>query len=181
MWKEIVGKRYSVAEFDTYCRRVWWAVWQPKFCVLHNTAIPTLKQRPRGFTPAHMRSLERYYRDVQGWEAGPHLFIDDTGIWEFTPIVTPGVHSPSWNRVALGIEMLGDYETEDFSRGRGLKVQQNAVCAIASLCDVLKLQSNSLRLHREDPKTTHACPGKNVVKADFIRAVRNRILELREA
>jgi hypothetical protein len=40
--------------------------------------------------------------------------------------------------------------------------------ALATLHSALGLDLHSLRLHREDPKTTHACPGPNVVKNDVI-------------
>jgi hypothetical protein len=81
------------------------------------------------------------------------------------------VHSPSWNKVALGLEMLGDYEKEPFDRGRGLAVQANAIAAMATLSAVLGLDPASMRLHREDPATDHACPGRNVSKADIIAKV----------
>lgn len=183
MWRGIVAKNFTPAEFDAYCRKLRWKVWKPEFVVLHNTAVPTLAQRPNGFSESAMRNLEVYYRDRQKWSAGPHLFIDDkpAGIWIFTPLEVPGVHSPSWNNVALGVEMLGDYSTESFTDGRGRKVRENTVAAIATLSDCLNLQSSSLRLHREDLKTTHNCPGKNVNKEQVIAEVRGAILALREA
>ncbi len=86
-----------------------------------------------------------------------------------------GTHSPSWNKLALGVEMLGDYDKESFSEGRGLAVRQNAVAAIASLSAVLGIDPSSMRLHREDPGTTHACPGVRVKKLEFIQAVSDLI------
>ena len=84
-----------------------------------------------------------------------------------------GIHSPSWNKLALGFEMLGNYITDSFSSGRGLAVRQNAVAAIATLTAVLGLNPDSLRLHKEDPATTHkTCPGKNVKKAEVIADVK---------
>jgi hypothetical protein len=180
MWRGIVAQSYTPETFDAYCRKLRWRNWRPQFIVLHNTAIPTLAQRPNGFSDSAMRNLEVYYRDKQKWSAGPHLFVDDRAIWIFTPLELPGVHSPSWNACSLGVEMLGNYETEVFDSGRGLAVRRNAVAAIATLSDCLKLQSNSLRFHREDLKTTHQCPGRNVVKEQVIKEVRERILELRK-
>ncbi len=86
----------------------------------------------------------------------------------FTPLTVSGVHSPSWNKTALGIEMLGDFGSEAFASGRGRKVRKNAVAAMATLCAILGLDPNGIRLHREDPATTHACPGKNVRKLEVI-------------
>ncbi|HEV2715317.1 MAG TPA: hypothetical protein VGU64_08645, partial [Terriglobales bacterium] len=59
-----------------------------------------------------MRALERYYRDENHWSGGPHLFVADDLMWVFTPLNVPGVHSPSWNRVAWGVELVGDYDKE---------------------------------------------------------------------
>jgi hypothetical protein len=172
-WKGIIGNNYVAASFDNYCHTIQWNAWRPSFIVLHNTAIPSLAQRPDGLTQSQIGNLEGFYRDDQEWKAGPHLFIDDRQIWVFTPLNVSGTHSPSWNKVALGIEMLGDYETESFSSGRGLAVRRNTVAAIATLTAILGLDPSTLRLHREDPLTTHACPGKNVRKLEIIQEVQD--------
>src|SRR5258708_36069633 len=114
------------------------------------------------------------------WSAGPHLFVDDHQIWVFTALTMAGVHSPAWNKLSLGIEMLGDYDGELFSSGRGLQVRQNAVAAMATLCAVLGLDPSNpsmIRLHKEDPLTTHKfCPGKNVVKQDILQEVSDLLI-----
>ncbi len=170
-WKQIVGTAFNSEGFESYCRSLKWTTWQPSFITLHNTAVPNLKQRPKGLTAQHIQNLVGFYRDQQHWSAGPHLFIDDLQIWVFTPLTSPGVHSPSWNNLSIGIEMLGDYATESFTSGRGLAVRKNAVSAIASLCKVLQMDPTLLRLHKEDPKTTHICPGKNVIKSEIITEI----------
>jgi N-acetylmuramoyl-L-alanine amidase len=170
-WKGIVGTSFMPDEFDNYCHTLQWNAWRPSFIVLHNTATPSLAQRPNGLTKQHIQNLESFYRDTQGWKAGPHLFIDDKQIWVFTPLTVSGTHSPSWNKVALGVEMLGDYEQEAFDSGRGLEVRQNTVAALATLCAILGIDSHTVRIHREDPLTTHACPGKNVRKLVVIQEV----------
>ena len=175
-WKGIVGDSFTAADFDAYCHTLQWLAWRPAFIVLHNTGIPSLAQRPNGLTKKHILGLEAFYRDEQKWSAGPHLFVDDKQIWVFTPLTVSGVHSPSWNMLALGVEMLGDYEKEAFDSGRGLKVRKNAVAALATLCAVLGFDSQTIRLHREDPLTTHACPGKNVRKLEVIQEVQDLIL-----
>jgi N-acetylmuramoyl-L-alanine amidase CwlA len=170
-WKGIVGEAFSAKNFDAYCHTLQWTAWRPSFIALHNTAAPSLAQRPNGLTKQHIKNLEAFYRDKQKWKAGPHLFVDDHQIWVFTPLTVSGVHSPSWNKTALGIEMLGDFESEAFASGRGRKVRKNAVAAMATLCAILGLDPNGIRLHREDPATTHACPGKNVRKLEVIQEV----------
>ncbi len=175
-WKPIVGLSYSAAEFDTYCHGLSWTSWRPQFIALHNTAVPSLAQRPQGFKKSHIENLAAYYQS-KGWSAGPHLFIDDRQIWVFTPLTMSGVHSPSWNKIALGIEMLGDYASEAFSEGRGAKVRDNAVAAMATLSAVLGLDPATMRLHKEDPATDHDCPGKNVGKADVIARVKQLMID----
>src|SRR5215204_402423 len=172
-WKGIVGNSYDAEGFDKYCHELQWSAWRPSFIALHNTGAPSLSQRPSGFTKQHIKNLESYYRDQQKWKAGPHLFIDDRQIWVFTPLTVSGTHSPSWNKVALGFEMLGDFEKDMFDSGRGQKVRANAVAALATVCGILGLDPRTIRLHREDPLTTHACPGKNVRKLEIIQEVQD--------
>jgi hypothetical protein len=50
-------------------------------------------------------------------------------------------------------------------------VRGNAINALAILHAALGLDPNKLRLHKEDPKTTHDCPGKNVIKSDIIDGI----------
>jgi len=176
-WKGIVGSSLTPKDFDAYCQTLVWSTWRPSFITLHNTGSPTLAQRPNGLTKTHIKNLESFYRDKQKWSAGPHLFIDDKQIWVFTPLTVSGVHSPSWNKLALGIEMLGDYEKEAFDGARGLKVRNNAVEAIATLSAVLGIAPDTMRLHREDPLTTHACPGKNVKKLEVIQEVQELLIK----
>ena len=177
-WKGIIGASFTPATFDQYCHLLHWLAWRPSFIVLHNTSIPTLADRPNGLSKGNILDLEHYYRHVQHWSAGPHLFIDDHQIWVFTPLTVSGVHSPSWNKLALGIEMLGEYATEPFNSGRGKLVHANAVAAVATLSAVLGLAPATLKLHKEDPVTTHkGCPGKHVVKAAFIQEVQALLAE----
>jgi hypothetical protein len=171
-WKPIVGLSFSADDFDSYCHGLKWEAWRPSFIALHNTWKPKLADRPNGFTAQHIKNLEHYYKNDLGWKAGPHLFIDDRQIWVFTPLTVSGRHSPSWNKIALGFEMLGDYDRDKFNTGRGAKVRDNAVAALATVSAVLGLDPETMRLHKEDPETSHDdCPGKNVDKQDVIDRV----------
>ncbi|RDT56030.1 N-acetylmuramoyl-L-alanine amidase [Escherichia coli] len=171
-WKGIVGLNFDKDGFDNYCHSLHWTQWRPSFIVLHNTANPTLAQRSEGFTHTHIENLEDYYKNTMHWSAGPHLFIDDKQIWVFCPLTLSGVHSPSYNKLAIGIKMLGDYNQDDFHSGRGLLVQQNTVAAIATLSAVLGIDPHTMKLHKEDPETTHKdCPGGKVIKDQVISAV----------
>jgi len=177
-WKNIVGKSFTPDAFEHYVTKELILNqefgaetpverWRPQFVVLHNTAIPTLAQWHSVPGEQRMRSLENFYKNEQKWSAGPHLFVADDLIWVFTPLTVSGVHSPSWNSVAWGVEMVGDYNVEAFDP----RVRDNAVSALATLHAAIDLKPASLRLHKEDPKTTHDCPGRNVDKADMIQRV----------
>ena len=179
---DIINKRFSPTEFSDYVEHVLLNAWTPRMIVLHNTAEPTLAERPNGFNSGSVEDLHHYYEfeaEGSGWSGGPHLFVDQNGIWVFNPLDRKGVHSPSWNRVAWGIEMLGDFAKEAFDTGDGKKVQDNAVAALAVLFRKLGIKTISddvFKLHKEDPLTTHACPGANVHK-DVVRVRVQAILD----
>jgi hypothetical protein len=176
-WKGIIGQYFTPAGFIDYVANLRFAAWRPSFVVVHNTAIPTLADWHK--VPGHVRmnGLAAYYRDEMKWSGGPHLFVADDVIWVFTPLTVPGVHSPSWNAVSWGVEMVGDYDREPLSAS----VFANTASALATLHDAIGLDPKTIRFHKEDPKTTHrGCPGHAVVKADLIALVREK-LETRHA
>lgn len=161
----IIGRSFSISEFEAYVEGLEWdGKFRPDGIALHNTAAPSLAQRPNGLTKQHILNLQTYYRTPKpkgcGWSGGPHLFIDDRQIWVFNDLTKSGVHSPSWNRTKLGIEMLGDFDTESFTAGRGRKVRDNTVAAVAILNKKLGFAADAFKFHCEDKATTHACPGK---------------------
>lgn len=169
----IIGIRRTPEEFRKRVRDlVFDGTFHPQFVVVHNTSTPTLAQRPNGFNETHMKNLVSFYANEMGFKGGPHLFIDDKGIWEFNPLNLRGTHSPSWNKISWGVEMLGEYERDEFTSGRGAKVAENAVQAVAALCEKLSVPVSTIRFHKEDPLTSHtSCPGKKVIKVDFLERV----------
>lgn len=171
MWKGIIGRAFTQVEFKEYCQSLQ-PIWKPVMIVLHNTGVPNLAQRPDGLNYTHIKNLENYYRNIQKWSGGPHLFVDDKKIWVFTPLVSPGVHSPSYNPFSYGVEMLGDYEIDSFIEGRGKLVHDNTIAALATLCQLANISPEKIILHKEDPKTTHNCPGKHVDKWTVINEVK---------
>jgi hypothetical protein len=169
-WHPIVGQGFLPSNFGEYVGTVQMDLlrWRPEFIVLHNTASPTFAQWHE--VPGHerMANLEHYYRDQLKWSGGPHLFVADDLIWVFTPLAVPGVHSPSWNKVSWGIEMVGNYAVEPLSNA----VKGNTVIAITALTKKCDLDPTRMKLHHEDPLTTHRnCPGPNVDKAEIISLV----------
>jgi len=161
----IVGQQFSTETFAAYAKKVIAAAkWRGRFVVLHNTGDPTLAMRPDGLTRQHIANLQAYY-ERQKWHAGPHLFVDQNGVWVFSPLDAPGVHSPSWNAVSYGVEQLGDFDTEAYDSGPGALVRANAIAALAAIHAASGIDSATLRLHREDPATTHRdCPGERCAR-----------------
>lgn len=174
-WTPAVKLRLTdIQELEQYIAGIQWSPWRPSGMVLHNTGAPSLKQRPDGLTAQHIDNLEAYYRDDQRWSGAPHAFIDDHGWWIFNPLNKQGVHSPSFNGTHLGIELLGDYSVEDCDSGRGLKVKNNAIALFGTIHARLGLDPDRIKFHKDDPKTTHDCPGKKLYleKVSFIEAVK---------
>ena len=63
---------------------------------------------------------------------------------------------------------MGDYSVEDLVPG----LQENATQALATLCELAGMTPDGLRLHKEDPSTSHKdCPGARIVKNDVIGMV----------
>lgn len=71
-WKGIIGKSFSPKEFDTYVQGLRFTTWRPQFVVLHNTARPRLSQWHSIPGGQRMKNLEDFYKNKQGWSAGPY-------------------------------------------------------------------------------------------------------------
>lgn len=183
-WAGIVNRAFTAQTVGAYLR----TLKRPgfvQFVVVHNTGAPSLKtyrgyaDRAKPISDSQwLRNLEGYYRDQQHWSAGPHWFVtpNPLGILAFTPSTVRGTHSPSWNAISLGIEMVGDFQSEPFDTG----VQRNVVALLAELHIWLGISPDTIRFHREDVNTTHKdCPGKNVVKSALIAAVKAKIASIK--
>lgn len=170
-----VKQAFLQEPFRRYVADTTWPAWRPSKIVWHNTAAPSLAQwmksaaddKADGRVPGITRigNLERYFRDDNHWSGCPHLFIANDFIWAMNPLTKPGVHSPSFNTTAIGIEMVGDFDREDDDAGEGLKVKNNTIFATAVLCSALGLDPHTaILLHKQDPRTTHDCPGKDIAQ-----------------
>lgn len=168
-----VGKRYTIEAFRAHLEEVAFGTFRPRYVVLHHTASPSLAMRPQGLTDQHLRNLRHYYENTMGWSGAPHLFIDDRadGIIVFQRLDRRGVHAKSFNADSWGIEMLGYFDKEPFHSGRGAKVRDTSMAALAAMCDRLGVAADTIKFHRDDPKTTKSCPGRLVDKADVVRRV----------
>ena len=183
-WAGIINRAFTADTIGAYLH----SLPRPsfvQFVVVHNTGAPSLAtyrgyaNRKNPISDAQwLRNLEGYYRDKQKWKAGPHWFVtpNEAGILAFTPSTSPGTHSPSWNSRSLGVEMVGNYQSEPFEVG----VRRNTIALLAELHIWLDLDPGTIRFHREDAKTTHKdCPGKNVNKTQLIADVRTKMAEIK--
>lgn len=170
-WKPIDGRGFKVADAVKHVQDLKFTSWRPSFITLHNTGAPNLAQWLAYPAAKRIKNLENYYKNEQGWSSGPHAFVAPDLIWLFTPFTTQGTHSPSWNGSAIGIEMVGDYDRDAFDTGNGAKVRDNTVALLAALHSKLGIDPETMKLHKEDRRTSHACPGRNVKKADVIARV----------
>jgi hypothetical protein len=148
----------------------------PSWCkgiTLHHTGAPSLAQRPKGFLMQHIENLRHFYRDELKWSAGPHLFIDEDEIFGMCDLRVKGVHAVSFNRKSIGIEVLGNYDSEDPLAGRGLGCWTTAAAAVRVLLDWLDLDpgEQTILFHRDDPTTKKSCPGTKVKKDWFLSLI----------
>lgn len=160
-WKGTVGQRFTPIGFAAYLKTLTFDDWKPEFIVIHNTQVPTLAKW-RG--QKSIDSLVEYYRDDVKWSGGPHLFIDDDGIWVFTPLTVPGVHSPSFNAKSWGVEIVGDFDKEIFYDSQKALV----TCALHAMHARMGWTDTKIKLHKDDPETEHDyCPGKGIRREEL--------------
>lgn len=128
-----IGEGLSIEEFKEYVLEFDFGTVPPHAIVLGHTSDPwTLEARnasqpPEGAWNAGERStnvynkrllqleiIMRYFKEVLGWDRGPHLYIDDRYIWLFTPMDVDGFHSASGNQFSggysIGIKIIGNFD-----------------------------------------------------------------------
>jgi hypothetical protein len=164
-----LGKVWTETLLEEYLKTIKAPTWAKKIC-LHHTAEPSLAQRPKGFTAQHIVNIRDFYQKERGWNRGPHLFVDEDQFFGLTPFGEQGIHAPSFNSNAIGIEVLGNYDEEDPKSGRGLECWHNTAKAVKILAKWLNLPINkdTIVFHRECPVTQRttrkSCPGTKISK-----------------
>lgn len=168
-WIPIVGRSFTAFDFLMYVDQLSFSAWKPSLVVVHNTASPKFADWHAVDGASRMRGLQKYYQE-QGWHAGPHLFVSDDLIWAFTPLTSPGVHSPSWNAISWGVETTGDWDSEIVPT----ELYENLIAVLAAIHRAAGLDpETALKFHHEDPLTTHkSCPGANLRKDDLVTRVK---------
>ena len=110
--------------------------------VQHATGIPTLAQALTMNEANYARNTQIYYENSLGWAHGPHVFATPYDIIGFSALDCRGTHDSCENYAKLGIEGMGNRNTEDFSVGPGAAMLENQHFAMACLFLKLKLVPN---------------------------------------
>ena len=163
----IVNKKLNISDFANYLQTVSFTSWKPTGVTVHHTWNPNLTNRPSGLNAAHILNLKAYYESLK-WSSGPHIFVDDNGVWLFSPLTQKGTHAKSFNSTTIGIEMLGNFDIEDPYSGRGAKVTANALQVVRLLQQKLGFKDDRILFHRDDKLTDKSCPGKLLTKSKFL-------------
>jgi len=151
---EIVNRCLTLKEFQEYVKGYYFGSEPANKLVIHHTWKPT-KDLWDG--QRSIDGLKKYY-EKKGWPAGPHLFVAEEGIWLFTPMRVDGIHTAGLNHCSIGIEVVGDYDSEVWSGDTKI----NALGAIKALMDRLNLSEKDIFFHRDvSPKS---CPGRAITK-----------------
>lgn len=152
-----VGQAFTPDEFRAYVATYDFGSVPPDYIVLHHTAIPATSWAPSGAPAAFwdageagmraaqvkakrlatMNGVKNYYQNTLGWDAGPHLWIDDQYIYAMTPMYDVGIHAMWGNsfttrgrlHYSIGIEVVGCYTNVQWPPA----VQANVRAAVQTL------------------------------------------------
>lgn len=173
---EIDGRMMSADEFVRYVEDLEFPKPLPNRIFLHHTWKPTLETW-RGHST--IMAMKAYYekqlwvdyqgRWHEGWNAGPHLFVADDGIWLFSDLRYDGVGAKGYNERSRHLEMVGNYDAV-LPSGPMLA---NTIAALGILHERLGLDVRRLSFHRDVSSKT--CPGTAVRKEWIIPQIQGWI------
>jgi hypothetical protein len=198
MWPNFDGKPYTRAQLAAHIDTCDFSNWKhkdgsrgkPAFITLHNTSIPTI-QLWLSWSPAkrqqYILNMQPYYEHM-GWRGGPHFFVapqDDICAFGFNDLMAAGTHASCFNNVSIGIEMVGEFDSEAFDSGPGAQVADNAIYLMALLHNKIGItpapygyNQRGLHFHIECKADNHDCPGRLVLKPDVVARVTAKMAEL---
>lgn len=193
----MVGKCFpTAAQFLAYLEALKWGTWRPRFVTMHHSGGPNLKDwrgwqtRAKPVTDEQwMKNLASYYGKSKAeggppdgpWRSGPHFFFTPNNFCVLSPPTARGVHAVSFNAASWGVECVGDFDVEKFEGPVRDKYIEGLACLhIASGLALAPYERGvrGLHFHRDDPKTTKTCPGKNVQKDAVIKLVQAKMLAM---
>lgn len=165
--ESFVGRRLTIAQFREYLSNLKLKPggFRPEFVALHDAGVPSLKDRPNGFTSETIKNAIDFHNS-RHTVVKPHVFIDQNGIWIMHELNQSVNSTVSYSKNSIGVYLLGNYNTELLPD----TVRTNAVGAIAEIDRWLGAKADTLKFHRDDP-AARMCPGKNVNKSEILEAV----------
>lgn len=192
-----VGKCFpTAAEFLGYLDGITFGAWRPRFVTMHHTGGPNLKiwqgwqTRLSPVSDAQwMKNLAGYYGSSPAnggpaggpWSAGPHFFFTPQHFCVLSLPDRRGVHAVSFNATSWGVECVGDFDAEVFTPALADHYAEGLACLhVAAGLEPgdFKWNVRGLHFHRDDPKTTKTCPGKNVPKNAMVALVTAKMVQL---
>lgn len=187
-----IGRGLTLDQFAAYVRDYDFGAYPPTFTVLHHTVEPDVSWAKLNdgtwdlgddvHTDVYAKRLRMlgnirtYYRDHLGWDAGPHLFIDDQWIWLFTPMNQPGIHATAGNgsrtSFSIGIEVVGYYEKVKWPKPVEVLVG-GAIGYLQQRLGTFQLEykvgPGGMSSHRDWGKP--ACPGKAITNSYYVKTI----------
>lgn len=188
-----VGRALTIPEFAAYVETYDFGAIPPDYIVLHHTAVPTVAQwteRESGLDQDQIKTkrlrqlagIRDYYQHRLGWDAGPHLFVDDAWVYLFTPMDTVGIHAAQGNSTtvngrlhySIGIEVVGDYTKRAWSDATAQNVAQ-AVALLHQRLGTFALVDGpgpgKVGAHRMYNKPS--CPGAKITADYYLPLIRH--------
>lgn len=114
-----------------------------------------------GAAKREMRSIQRQHMGANGWsDIGYNVVIDRAGrLWEGRGLYRVGAHTLGHNTGTVGISFMGNYEVKKLN-----KKQIRAFYQIVEKCKAHGMEIKTIKGHRQMPRQSTACPGKNIMK-----------------
>lgn len=180
----------TAAAFLAYLDTIRFGAWRPRFVTMHHTGGPSLatwKTYAHGSRkvpitdPQWMKNLAGYYGNELGWSAGPHFFFTPDNFCVLSPPDRRGVHAVSFNATSWGVECVGDFDSETFAPELAQRYAEGLAClhvALGISPDPYLFNTRGLHFHRDDPKTSKTCPGRNVDKAAMVALIKAQMERL---
>ncbi|MDD4407395.1 MAG: N-acetylmuramoyl-L-alanine amidase, partial [Bacilli bacterium] len=149
---EIVNKYLTVKKFKKYTNEKEFSRKIDKI-VLHHTSDSLESWKTKKTSIGYYKKMY----EKRGWTTGPHLFIDEGGIFLFTDINIEGTHANSANKGSIGIEMVGNYDKK-VPKG---KIWEKTKRVLNILLKKFDLNVKDIHLHRKF-NPNKSCPGKAI-------------------
>jgi hypothetical protein len=168
----IDGKLLTLEQFERHVQGL--DIGGANTVVIHHTAKPDEELWVKHGGWAYWRWVLKRYHEGLGWYAGPHCYIDATGIGLFTPLSQYGIGVTGHNVGTRHCEIVGDY-TDHLPEGATL---ENAVGAAAAL--LRKMGTKARLTYHQDLEPSTECPGAALISEWewFACQVSQRLLEL---